>query len=208
MRQPVWRGPEDPNPPPSGSFTWFHRSTLACLLGNGTGPRLQSRPRETLRPAQSGQLNSSTGHPITRVVVVVVFTRSRPVTRSTPLASRGCSGSCPCAHSTTTEVPSTRRPLSPQSMGRVVLFRLRKFPYIPLSARRHHARREDRGGLFPVYNFHISQRKVFGTRASCRAAPARHLMAPYLLCCLLKYMINQDRQMITSDMHLVLCSSP
>ena len=31
----------------------------ACLLGNGTGPRLQSRPRETLRPALSTQVQST-----------------------------------------------------------------------------------------------------------------------------------------------------
>ena len=32
---------------------------LACLLRNGTGPRLQSRPRETLRPALSTQVQST-----------------------------------------------------------------------------------------------------------------------------------------------------
>ena len=32
---------------------------LACLLGNGTGPRKQSRPRETLRPALSTQVQST-----------------------------------------------------------------------------------------------------------------------------------------------------
>ena len=38
------------------------RILLACLLGNGSGPRLQSRPRETLRlrPTQSTQIRVST----------------------------------------------------------------------------------------------------------------------------------------------------
>ena len=52
---------------PAGAFRWFvglrTRPTwwvlLACLLRNGTGPRLQSRPRETLRPALSTQVQST-----------------------------------------------------------------------------------------------------------------------------------------------------
>ena len=48
----------DPQAPGSCRCCVFG-STYTCLLGNGTGPRLQSRPRGTLRPALSTQVLST-----------------------------------------------------------------------------------------------------------------------------------------------------